>query len=98
MSIRNFSISNEILGESFDKRIIYVLRNGHVPNEYFKNNQILIVQCGFVMIYLEDENGRKEIIDFKNPGDILRTKPEISKEKLSQMRGMALEYSEILIL
>jgi hypothetical protein len=42
-------------------------------------------------------NGKKDILDFIEPCDILRTKSEINNEKLLQTRGMALEDSEILV-
>ena len=50
------------------------------------------------MIYLVNELGVKNFIDLKRTGETLRIESYDLNEKLNQVRGMALEYSGILII
>jgi CRP-like cAMP-binding protein len=92
-----YSGTDEILGEHNDLEVICFQLGEHIPPKYLNSSQKVIVQSGLIAIYLEDLNGKKDIIDFIEPCDILRTKSKINNEKLLQTRGMALEDSEILV-
>lgn len=83
--------------EPTEKRIIRLYEGEHIHPKYLNCDQVLIVQCGFIVIYLEDEFGKKEIIDFKIPGENLQTKTKIDNDKIQRLQGKMLEYTEILI-
>jgi len=81
------------------KNNIFCLYEGeHIFPKCLNSDRTLIVQCGFIVIYLEDKFGKKEIIDFKIPGDDLRVNLKIDKDRVSQLQGKIIEYTEILVL
>lgn len=84
--------------ENTEKRIIRLYKGEHIHPKYLNCDQVLIVQCGLVVIYLEDEFGKKEIVDFKIPGESLHMKFKIDEDKIHQLQGKILEYTEILVL
>jgi hypothetical protein len=50
------------------------------------------------VVYLEDELGIKEVIDFKIPGENLEVKLKIDEDKIHQLQGKVMEYIEVLVL
>jgi len=89
------NISHLGLSDCNEKKIIRFYAGEYILPKYLITDQALVLRCGFIVIYLEDENGKKKIIDFKIPGENLHTKFKISKEKLHQIQVKALEYTEI---
>jgi len=69
----------------------------HIHPKCLNSDQALIVHRGFIIIYLEDEFGKKKIIDFKTPGEDLQMKFKIDENKIHQLQGKILEYTEILV-
>ena len=80
------------------KEIICLYKGEHIHPKWLNCGYILIVLCGFIVIYLEDEFGKKTIIDFKIPGGNLQMTYKIDEDKIHQLQGKILEYTEILIL
>jgi len=92
----NQSLLNK--AENNEKKIICLYEGEHIYPKCLNCDQVLIVQCGFIVIYLEDEFGKKKIIDFKIPGENLQMKFKNDEDKIHQLQGKMLEYTEILIL
>lgn len=87
----------ETMEENNERKIVRLYEGEHIHPMYLISDQVLIVQCGFIVIYLEDEFGKKEIVDFKIPGENLQTKTKIDEDKIHLLQGKILEYTEILI-
>jgi len=81
-----------------ERDVICLYEGEHIHPKCLNSDLALIVQCGFIIIYLEDEFGKKKIIDFKIPGENLQIKFEIDEDKIHQLQGKILEYTEILVL
>ena len=79
------------------KNIICLYEGEHIHPECLNSDQVLIVLRGFIVIYLEDEHGNKEIIDFKLPGENIQMKFKIDEDKISMLQGKAMEYTEIMV-
>ena len=81
-----------------ERDVICLYEGEHIHPKCLNSDLALIVQCGFIIIYIEDEFGKKKIIDFKIPGENLQIKFEIDEDKIHQLQGKILEYTEILVL
>jgi len=81
-----------------EPKIIQLYKGEHIHPKCFNSDLAIIVQSGFIVIYLEDENKKKEIIDFKIPGENLQMKFKIDEVKIHQLQGKILENTEILVL
>jgi hypothetical protein len=88
---------SEKIGESNESNTIELYEDWQIPRNILKNDNLLILK-GFIVIYLVNELGKNMILDFKRSGETFVIESYHLKEKLSQVRAMALEYSELLIL
>lgn len=50
------------------KGMLSAYEGEHIHQKCLNSDLALIVQCGFIIISLEDEFGKKKIIDFKISG------------------------------
>ena len=97
MYTMNQDLLSGTIGGSNENNTIQLYEDWQIPRNILKNDQLLITQ-GFIVIYLVNELGVKKIVDFKRTGETLNIESYDLNEKLNQIRGMALEYSEILII
>lgn len=91
------NLLSKTIEESSDSNTIQLFENWQIPRNILRNDQLLILK-GFIIIYLQNEQGKKNIIDFKRSGETCVIESYHLKDKLSQVHAIALEYSEILIL
>jgi hypothetical protein len=78
------------MAEPTEKRIIRLYEGEHIHPKYLNCDQVLIVQCGLIVIYVLDEFGKKEIVDLKISGENLQTKTKTDNDKIQQLQGKML--------
>ena len=87
-------------GEDFEKNSMrnILKKEEQLPELIISDEKISIMIRGIVVLFWQDENGTKTIIDFKSAGEVLRPAIEIKKEKAGKFYAKALIDSEIISL
>jgi DNA/RNA endonuclease YhcR with UshA esterase domain len=81
---------------SNDINTIQLHEGWQIPRNILSTDELQIIK-GLIVIYLEDKFGTINFVDFKRTGETLKIESYDLNEKLNQVRGMALAYSEIKI-
>jgi len=79
-------------------RNTFLTKDNELPDEYLYTQNITLITSGLIMLYWEDEDGIKTIIDFRRNGEVLRPAVDLADERLGIMRGVTMKDTKFIML